>query len=660
MAESDDDSTDSISTTSTVASSFKESYPVDDILAERVGENGGTEYLIQWEGYSLDRCTWEPPENFIESEDVTNDETFREWEAKKKLINEGLETPFDIAAWERKQDRLLKETAVRKARRRVKRRRLGKPRQDGSIQESRKRSATSYQGTMKASAGDDSDPRVSKKVKTSVAEDSRNSKVETSALGNSRAAKKVKASTTEDSRTSKKAKTTAPEKKGIARTSTVPSALPTERLPDIVRERKFADTFKPKTKPKASIKSAPSGSSKVSGAAVMENWDKDPTRKKWGLGESWHKNAGGMEKHRFNNMHMKNRFSKHGKMEPQPDVEKLKFVDLKDGKPLTDVTESVGTPKGKQYKSPYQMIQEKLVGETEAKNAREAQAQLVKETEDSEVRESRATVAEESNRKESDESDKRATSNQLPADQEESMFVDPIEEDTGVHMQQEPATETLTGNNSVDTDMQDAPPDRLHVDADETGARPIPGTEDLGLMRRERDVTEHTNKAVEALKSIHLANNPENSSPNHAAESEAPSESSSTTANRGFGSPSELGGPNAPWKQRATNQEMPAPTGWPLHRLTGGAGLKGPDRSRRFEDQSDVYGDLIRKGGTQAAVAFRGLTYNAKGLFLKIKRPPREFNVEMHMLCSEEEYMEKYHDVCSKPLPHEFFSLTPP
>ena len=612
MAESDDDSSDSISLTSTVASSLKDSYPVDDILAERIDDSGEKHYLIQWEGYSLDRCTWEPPENFVESEDVTNDETFREWEAKKLLIAQGAETAFDVVAWERNQVRLAREKQVRQAKRRVKKRRLGRRRQDGSFSENQKRPKSPYRGTSKADAEENSDSRAPKKRKTSASENTMKP-----------VAPEIKANTS------------APAKKGIARTKSIPSVLPTEKRAEIIRERRFAAKFKSKTKPKASMKSAPSGPPKVSGAAVLENWDKDLKRKKWGLGDSWHEKAGGMDKHRFNNMSMQHRFALYGKNEPQPDVNQLKFLDLKDGKPLKDAVDSPNALKGKQHKNPYAMIQEKLAEEKlaeqkEAENAREAKQQLAKETEE--------RTSKDSGRK-PEVSSRKSTNERGPKVQEESLFVDPVfDEPLSLDIKHGHATETQAGNDSVDVDMQDAPLAGPHTAADRTGARPFSAPKDSSVVREKRDVAEHTDKAVDALKDLRSIQKLDKSSSNQPFELQAPSEGSFTTASRGIGPTRELGESNPP---RTTNQEMPEPTAWPLHRLTGDTG-QWP--------KTDVYGALTRKGRENAWVMFRGLMYNVKGLFLLIKKPPREFNVEMHMFCSESEYMEKYHNVCQKTL----------
>lgn len=55
-----------------------EVYDVERILAERL-ENGVTRYLVKWQNYPDDQCTWEPAENFDTSE------TLATWTKQKEL-----------------------------------------------------------------------------------------------------------------------------------------------------------------------------------------------------------------------------------------------------------------------------------------------------------------------------------------------------------------------------------------------------------------------------------------------------------------------------------------------------------------------------------------------------------------------------------------------
>lgn len=60
------------------SSDAEDVYDVERILAERV-ESGTTKYLVKWQGYLDDQCTWEPAENFDTSE------TLELWTKQKKI-----------------------------------------------------------------------------------------------------------------------------------------------------------------------------------------------------------------------------------------------------------------------------------------------------------------------------------------------------------------------------------------------------------------------------------------------------------------------------------------------------------------------------------------------------------------------------------------------
>lgn len=112
------DEEDDISITSTVPSEPAYEYTVDAVLAERSSENG-IEYLVRWEGYPVDRSTWEPEESF------NDPQTLLDWQKKKGLIEAGKRHPFDVASFERHQAKLESDSLNRKRRRAAKRRRLG-------------------------------------------------------------------------------------------------------------------------------------------------------------------------------------------------------------------------------------------------------------------------------------------------------------------------------------------------------------------------------------------------------------------------------------------------------------------------------------------------------------------------------------------------------
>ena len=108
---------DVLSLTSTVQSEPQVEYPLEGILAERVIA-GVREYLVKWDGYPDERCTWEPEENF------QNDSTLPEWIRQKARIEEGTAQPYDVEALEARIENWKHETLDRKARRRRRRLKL--------------------------------------------------------------------------------------------------------------------------------------------------------------------------------------------------------------------------------------------------------------------------------------------------------------------------------------------------------------------------------------------------------------------------------------------------------------------------------------------------------------------------------------------------------
>lgn len=131
---------DADSLASTAESEEEAEYLVNDIHAERrfyvepdSEDDEGvfiTQYLVEWAGYSMDRCSWEPKEMF------TSEETLDDWEEKKKQIADGKEIPFDLKSWEKDMALLQKKTKKRKEDRRRKReqraRRKNLPRAESS------------------------------------------------------------------------------------------------------------------------------------------------------------------------------------------------------------------------------------------------------------------------------------------------------------------------------------------------------------------------------------------------------------------------------------------------------------------------------------------------------------------------------------------------
>ncbi|KAI1366360.1 hypothetical protein F5Y08DRAFT_136618 [Xylaria arbuscula] len=116
----DDDDEDNLSIVSTAVGDNDEEkeWEVDDILAERPhpDEPGASQYLIKWDGYPLEDCTWEPVEHLKE---VLLDM----WEQNKTEVAAGSRQVFDLATLEA----ACAARAQRHIRRNAKRRRLGLP-----------------------------------------------------------------------------------------------------------------------------------------------------------------------------------------------------------------------------------------------------------------------------------------------------------------------------------------------------------------------------------------------------------------------------------------------------------------------------------------------------------------------------------------------------
>lgn len=115
MVDDDDD----ISITSTAPSEQKDEYEVETILTELYFPGEGVKYLVKWEGYPIERSTWEPEESFLDPQ------TLRDWVKKKQAIERGELPEFVLEEWENRVQAFEDARDVRKRRRRAKRIRLG-------------------------------------------------------------------------------------------------------------------------------------------------------------------------------------------------------------------------------------------------------------------------------------------------------------------------------------------------------------------------------------------------------------------------------------------------------------------------------------------------------------------------------------------------------
>ncbi|KAK8133733.1 chromo domain-containing protein [Apiospora sp. TS-2023a] len=115
---------DDISLTSTVPEHNDDDrlWTVDCVYYERKieGSNhqGEMEYLIKWEGFPLNECTWEPAENLSEG-------LLEQWKEQQEEISRGERTAFDINEYENAVAEAIEAHNARHLRRNAKRRRLG-------------------------------------------------------------------------------------------------------------------------------------------------------------------------------------------------------------------------------------------------------------------------------------------------------------------------------------------------------------------------------------------------------------------------------------------------------------------------------------------------------------------------------------------------------
>lgn len=112
---------DDISIPSTAISEQKDEYEIEGIVAER-RVDGMMQYLVRWEGYPLERSTWEAIEAF------TNPKvTLADWGETKQKIARGEIEAVDVDALQQQVFKLEDEKEDRRRRRRAKRKRLGLP-----------------------------------------------------------------------------------------------------------------------------------------------------------------------------------------------------------------------------------------------------------------------------------------------------------------------------------------------------------------------------------------------------------------------------------------------------------------------------------------------------------------------------------------------------
>ncbi|KAF2767519.1 hypothetical protein EJ03DRAFT_337625 [Teratosphaeria nubilosa] len=111
----EDSEYDSVATQTQESSDEEGDYNVEELLAEKKsGEDGMKHYLVNWQGYPDYRMTWEPEHH------VASEVLLKQWEERKKLIAQGKVQPFDVDAWEARKNKWRAEREDRARRRKIK------------------------------------------------------------------------------------------------------------------------------------------------------------------------------------------------------------------------------------------------------------------------------------------------------------------------------------------------------------------------------------------------------------------------------------------------------------------------------------------------------------------------------------------------------------
>lgn len=616
---------DTVSITSTVPSEPREEYPLEGVLAERM--NGGIkEFLVKWEGYPDERCTWETESNF------QDDDTLHLWQVRKTRIARGLEKPYNVNALEARVEAWIAATKSRKARRRMKRRQLGlsiaskdtsEESSDGAEEvphDSPRRAQSSRQGgSVKTSEApgfivddeieDEDDPQYSdadirsgRKPKSNkpaadssdeaLTDDSLMEDLHTKALNEQHREVFRKPKPQGDQRVKKVSEKQPPKRienkeLPLKRHSTIPTA----DLP-----RKVATTSA--SHPSAAIKKRPkpeksqmgtaghgparlshkvSGSKarpKVSGAAVLGNWAAKVKPRKLSEPKLRKPSSSGQKPETFNRLSTKRRYEKAARNEPAPDPKHLTFVNLKAAKEAKTSIQLPSPPElakvHEPIKTPYQLIQERL--------AREEEQRVVDDT-------------------------------NLASVTAKSDTPEPI----GPAETAPPPTETVIPQYSTDS--------------------PQHSNDNSGSM---------------------MASKP---APNAAMSSEASLWDASQDL-RGSLSPS-LPAPDVPQPPLETSVSLESPDrrSSPLRSIAfldaTTVDIAPPSAPASFYsdgrvlDFSDVFATILIGPACQevAQVRFRGLDKLSKRLLLSIKVPPRQMHVWFTHVCTAEDYRAFYHEV---------------
>lgn len=284
MEDSDEDSIATHTTASSVHSE-DEGFTVEQILAEDVNAEGVPQYLVKWEGYPLDRCTWEDRHQFGSGESLAI------WRARKRSAESGGERLFDVEEFYEAVEKAAEEKQERSKRREAKRRKRG----EVSCLHTYSGGATNYHYHHQIL---------------------------------SRSQSPIKPTSSKPAAVRKTAAASPVKKKGVAQKvtkvaqSTQPSAKAKIAGPVPNPPAKAAQSLPQSSGPVR--KTAPSGSSLVGSNAPATKRKQRPRVN----GDT------PKEGPTFKNLATQNRFQSYSRNEPVPDMDSLVMMDLQTGKPI--------------------------------------------------------------------------------------------------------------------------------------------------------------------------------------------------------------------------------------------------------------------------------------------------------------------------------------
>ena len=401
---------DSISVTSTRLSEPQQEYFVEAVLAERTSSGGKTKYLVKWEGYPEERCTWEKAANF------SSEKSLQDWEHQKMRIKRGLDKPYNVSALEKKVERIEEESEKRKGRRRAKRLRLGIPLPPEKKVDERPSEEDSSEEESSSEGGDEHSDRSSPRKRKESSHDFRKDGLLGFVISDSEGSEpksrgkhgvqsendesggeSEKDLSTDDSlvqdlkrRTRRKSGRDVPNQDRTdanVNKSKVAKKNQTQRPESNAPQKRWTGTAKavsavaPASSSGLRNKAIPNANkarlgdngpgrarvghrpSTALSNSVLKNWSATPKiRKKTRLPQHGASSLGEGSFGQFSKLSVQRKFEKAGRNEPAPNPELLDFVDLKDGRAIPKPPRApltVPVPK----KTPFEIYREKLSNE---------------------------------------------------------------------------------------------------------------------------------------------------------------------------------------------------------------------------------------------------------------------------------------------------------